>query len=113
MRNNPWCWHKFHNSYRTRLIGGIDEAHARREQFDILARKKAFLSNIARGKHINTDAPLEAPEPLPVSHPLAKRRMSHHTCQLTDPELWRDRGTDDGLRGAPLFNQVSRYLLKS
>ena len=56
-----------------------------REQFEILAKKKTFLSNVARGKHIDTDALVEAlqqekirgaaldvtdPEPLPDGHPL-------------------------------------------
>ena len=56
-----------------------------REQFGILAKKKTFLSNVARGKHIDTDALVEAlqqgkirgaaldvtdPEPLPDGHPL-------------------------------------------
>ncbi|KAK3314191.1 hypothetical protein B0H66DRAFT_373600 [Apodospora peruviana] len=57
-----------------------------REQFEILGRtKKAFVSNIARGKHIDTDALLDAlktgkirgaaldvtdPEPLPDGHEL-------------------------------------------
>ncbi|KAH8890485.1 hypothetical protein GQ53DRAFT_747514 [Thozetella sp. PMI_491] len=58
-----------------------------KEQFDILARKKTFVSNIGRGKLIDTDALLEAleqgkiqgaaldvtdPEPLPDGHPLWK-----------------------------------------
>ncbi|KAH6961888.1 hypothetical protein BKA56DRAFT_700388 [Ilyonectria sp. MPI-CAGE-AT-0026] len=88
------------------------------EQFDFPARKKTFLSNIARGKHDNTDTLLDDlrqskirgvafnitnPEPLPAGHPLAKRRMSSSlTCQLADPEFWWDRGTDDGLRGATI-----------
>ncbi|KAH6983720.1 hypothetical protein EDB80DRAFT_875205 [Ilyonectria destructans] len=59
-RGDCFSSHKFHNSYRTRLIGGIDEAYARREQFDI-------LSNIARGKHINTDALLEVLEHSKIS----------------------------------------------
>ncbi|KAH8883269.1 hypothetical protein GQ53DRAFT_882823 [Thozetella sp. PMI_491] len=58
-----------------------------REQLDILAKskRKTFLSNVARGKHVNPDALLEAlqrgkirgaaldvtyPEPLPDGHPL-------------------------------------------
>ena len=56
-----------------------------REQFEILAKKKTFLSNVARGKHIDTDALVSAlqhgkirgaaldvtdPEPLPDGHPL-------------------------------------------
>jgi phosphoglycerate dehydrogenase-like enzyme len=58
-----------------------------REQFEILAKnkKKTFLSNVARGKHVDTDALVEAlhqgqirgaaldvtdPEPLPDGHPL-------------------------------------------
>lgn len=56
-----------------------------REQFEILSKKKTFISNIARGPHIDTDALLDAlregkirgaaldvtdPEPLPDGHPL-------------------------------------------
>jgi phosphoglycerate dehydrogenase-like enzyme len=56
-----------------------------REQLQILARKKAFLSNIARGPIVDTDALIKAlnegwlwgaaldvtdPEPLPDGHPL-------------------------------------------
>ncbi|KAK3689725.1 hypothetical protein B0T22DRAFT_177400 [Podospora appendiculata] len=55
------------------------------DQFEILARNKTFVSNIARGAHIDTDALLDAlvtgkirgaaldvtdPEPLPDGHPL-------------------------------------------
>jgi len=55
------------------------------EQFEILSKKKTFVSNIARGQHIDTDALLDAlqsgkirgaaldvtdPEPLPDGHPL-------------------------------------------
>ncbi|KAJ9137898.1 2-hydroxyacid dehydrogenase [Pleurostoma richardsiae] len=58
-----------------------------REQFEILGKKKAFLSNIARGPVVNTEALIEAlekgelrgaaldvtdPEPLPREHPLWK-----------------------------------------
>ncbi|KAK4195431.1 putative 2-hydroxyacid dehydrogenase [Triangularia verruculosa] len=56
-----------------------------KEQFEILAKKKTFVSNIARGQHINTDDLIEAlnegkirgaaldvadPEPLTDGHPL-------------------------------------------
>jgi phosphoglycerate dehydrogenase-like enzyme len=55
------------------------------EQFKILSKKKTFVSNIARGGHINQEALIEAlesgqirgaaldvtdPEPLPRDHPL-------------------------------------------
>ena len=58
-----------------------------REQFEILAKKKTFVANIARGKLIDTDALVDAletgkvrgaaldvtdPEPLPAGHPLWK-----------------------------------------
>ena len=57
------------------------------EQFEILSRRKTFVSNIARGPIIDTDALVEAlntgkirgaaldvtdPEPLPKGHPLWK-----------------------------------------
>lgn len=57
------------------------------EQFEILSKKKTYLSNIARGPHVNTDDLIKAlhtnqirgaaldvtdPEPLPVDHPLWK-----------------------------------------
>jgi phosphoglycerate dehydrogenase-like enzyme len=63
----------------TKIIG--------REQFEILSKKKTFVINIARGKHIDTDALVDAleqgqicgaaldvtePEPLPSGHPLWK-----------------------------------------
>ncbi|KAJ5081180.1 2-hydroxyacid dehydrogenase [Penicillium angulare] len=56
-------------------------------QFEILRKKRTFVSNVARGKHINTDALVAAlesghirgaaldvtdPEPLPKEHPLWK-----------------------------------------
>jgi phosphoglycerate dehydrogenase-like enzyme len=55
------------------------------EQFDILSRKKTYVVNIARGRHIRTEALIEAleqgkirgaaldvtdPEPLPADHAL-------------------------------------------
>ncbi|KAJ9500553.1 hypothetical protein H2202_003769 [Exophiala xenobiotica] len=58
-----------------------------RQQFEILAKKKTFVSNVARGGHVNTDDLIEAlekgmirgaavdvtdPEPLPKDHPLWK-----------------------------------------
>lgn len=58
-----------------------------KEQFDIMSKRKTFVSNIARGAIINTDALVEAlnegkirgaaldvtePEPLPKGHPLWK-----------------------------------------
>ena len=57
------------------------------EQFEILSKKRTFLSNIARGPHVNTDDLIKAlhsgqirgaaldvtdPEPLPKDHPLWK-----------------------------------------
>lgn len=57
------------------------------EQFEILSKKKTFLSNIGRGPHVNTDDLIKAletnqirgaaldvtdPEPLPKDHPLWK-----------------------------------------
>ncbi|KUI73814.1 D-2-hydroxyacid dehydrogenase [Cytospora mali] len=57
------------------------------EQFQILSKKKTFLSSVARGESINTDALMQAlekgqivgaaidgadPEPLPSDHPLWK-----------------------------------------
>ncbi|KIV85050.1 hypothetical protein PV11_00786 [Exophiala sideris] len=58
-----------------------------RPQFEILAKKKTFLSNVGRGGHVETDDLIEAlekgmirgaamdvtnPEPLPKDHPLWK-----------------------------------------
>ncbi len=58
-----------------------------REQFQILAKRRAFVSNVARGGHVNTEDLIEAlekgiirgaaidvtnPEPLPQNHPLWK-----------------------------------------
>jgi phosphoglycerate dehydrogenase-like enzyme len=57
------------------------------KQFEILSRKKTFISNVARGRHVDTQALIAAlekgqirgaaldvtdPEPLPKEHPLWK-----------------------------------------
>ena len=56
-------------------------------QFEVMRKKRTFVSNVARGKHINTEALVAAlerghirgaaldvtdPEPLPTEHPLCK-----------------------------------------
>jgi phosphoglycerate dehydrogenase-like enzyme len=58
-----------------------------RKQFEIMRKKKTFLSNVARGGHVNQEALIQAleeglirgaaldvadPEPLPSDHPLWK-----------------------------------------
>lgn len=70
------------------------------QQFDILAKRKTFVSNIARGAHIDTDALLEAlesgkirgaaldvtdPEPLPDGHPLWRAE----NCFITPHVSWQ------------------------
>lgn len=72
------------------------------KQFDILARKKTFLSNIARGQHVDTEALVEAlrqdkirgaaldvtdPEPLPENHPLLKEFPGK--CFVTPHVSWQ------------------------
>lgn len=71
-----------------------------REQFEILARKRTFVSNVARGRHVDTEALLEAlrrgqirgaaldvtdPEPLPPGHPL----FSAPNVFITPHVSWR------------------------
>lgn len=72
-----------------------------RKQFDILSKKKTFLSNIARGQHVDTDALVEAlkegkirgaaldvtdPEPLPEGHELLKMPGK---CFVTPHVSWQ------------------------
>ncbi|KAK3492063.1 uncharacterized protein B0T23DRAFT_441418 [Neurospora hispaniola] len=72
-----------------------------RKQFDILAKKKTFLSNIARGGHVDTEALVEAlkedkirgaaldvtdPEPLPQGHELLKMPDK---CFVTPHVSWQ------------------------
>ncbi|KAH8897307.1 putative 2-hydroxyacid dehydrogenase [Thozetella sp. PMI_491] len=75
------------------------------EQFKILSKKKTFLTNIARGRHVDTDALVDAletgqirgaaldvtdPEPLPRGHPLWKAPnvyITPHVSWLT-AKVW-------------------------
>ncbi|KAL2263938.1 hypothetical protein VTK26DRAFT_4125 [Humicola hyalothermophila] len=71
-----------------------------REQFEILARKRTFVVNVARGAVVDTDALVEAlkegkirgaaldvtdPEPLPDGHPL----WSAENCFITPHVSWQ------------------------
>ena len=82
----------------TKIIG--------REQFEILGNKKCFVANIARGKHIDTEALVDAletgkirgaaldvtdPEPLPKGHRLWKAPnvfITPHVSWQT-PHYWQ------------------------
>lgn len=102
-----------------------------REQFEILSRKKTFVSNIARGKHIDPDALLEAlkegkirgaaidvtdPEPLPDGHAL----FTAPNLFITPHVSWRtprvfgrmkdviERNLESLSKGETLINVVSR-----
>ncbi|PHH50878.1 hypothetical protein CFIMG_004398RA [Ceratocystis fimbriata CBS 114723] len=101
------------------------------EQFDILARRHAFVSNVSRGGIVDQDALIEAletnkirgaaldvtePEPLPKNHPLwttknifisphvswKSRKYWSRVLELTVMNL------DAHAKGKKLFNQVSR-----
>lgn len=102
-----------------------------REQFDILAKKKTFVSNIARGEHIETDALIAAlregkirgaaldvadPEPLPDGHPLHSApnlfltpHMSWQTPHLF-PRILEilETNLDNLSKGQPLINLMNR-----
>jgi phosphoglycerate dehydrogenase-like enzyme len=102
-----------------------------REQLEILSRKKTFVSNIARGKHIDTDALLDAlregkirgaaldvtdPEPLPDGHPLFTAPnvfISPHVSWQT-PQLFEriqaiiEKNLDSLVNGRPLINVINR-----
>ncbi|KAL2015442.1 hypothetical protein VTK56DRAFT_5497 [Thermocarpiscus australiensis] len=102
-----------------------------REQFDILSKKKTFVSNIARGEHIDTDALLEAlrdgkirgaaidvtnPEPLPDGHPLFTApnlfitpHVSWQTPQFFDRITdFIEKNLDRLSSGLPLANVMDR-----
>ncbi len=102
-----------------------------RAQFEILSRKKTFVSNIARGRHIDTEALLEAlregkirgaaldvtdPEPLPDGHPLFKTPnvfISPHVSWQT-PHLFSriqkilEKNLNSLVNGEPLINVMNR-----
>ena len=102
-----------------------------REQFDILAKKKTFVSNIARGPHIDTDALLDAlregkirgaaldvadPEPLPDGHPLFTAPnvfITPHVSWQTPHLMTRildivEKNLDSLSEGKPLINVMDR-----
>ncbi|KAK4235966.1 hypothetical protein C8A03DRAFT_45961 [Achaetomium macrosporum] len=102
-----------------------------REQFDILSKKKTFVSNIARGEHIDTDALLDAlregkirgaaldvtdPEPLPDNHPLFTAPNIFITSHVSwqTPKLFpriqdvAERNLMSLSKGEPLINVMNR-----
>ncbi|OLN81915.1 D-2-hydroxyacid dehydrogenase 1 [Colletotrichum chlorophyti] len=104
-----------------------------REQFDILSKRKTFVSNIARGPLIQTDALIEAlnagkiraaaldvtdPEPLPRDHPLWKApnvfitpHVSWRTNVYWDRVLGVLEANLERLEaGKPLINVVNKRL---
>ncbi|KAL2179616.1 uncharacterized protein P884DRAFT_283489 [Thermothelomyces heterothallicus CBS 202.75] len=107
----------------TRILG--------REQFDILSKKRTFVSNISRGKHIDTDALLDAlregkirgaaldvtdPEPLPDGHPLFSAPNVFVTPHISwqTPHLFPrvvnilEKNLENLATGKPLINVVNR-----
>lgn len=102
-----------------------------REQFEILSKKKTFVSNIARGGVIDTDALIEAlesgkirgaaldvtdPEPLPSDHKLWKAPnllITPHVSWQTQSLVPRlldifELNLDNLSAGRPLINVVNR-----
>ncbi|TQS32682.1 hypothetical protein Golomagni_06996, partial [Golovinomyces magnicellulatus] len=102
-----------------------------KREFDILAKKKAFVTNIARGPIINTDDFIEAletdklrgaavdvsdPEPLPKGHPLWTAKnliLTPHISGLSTDYM--DRAFDILIEnlarfseGRTLINEISR-----
>ncbi|KAK4038531.1 hypothetical protein C8A01DRAFT_47860 [Parachaetomium inaequale] len=101
------------------------------EQFEILSKKKTFVSNIARGPHIDTDALLDAlregkirgaaldvadPEPLPDGHPLFTAPnvfITPHVSWQTPHLLKRieaiiETNLERLSKGEPLINVMNR-----
>ncbi|KAI9714697.1 MAG: hypothetical protein M1828_001126 [Chrysothrix sp. TS-e1954] len=101
-----------------------------RAQFDILAKKKTFLSNVARGQLVVTDALVEAlnqgkiqgaaldvtdPEPLPDGHPLYTAPnvfITPHVSFRTQNYFQRildvfEANLERLSKGQPLLNEVS------
>ncbi|KAL2144191.1 hypothetical protein VTI28DRAFT_9482 [Corynascus sepedonium] len=102
-----------------------------REQLDILSVKKTFVSNISRGKHIDTDALLDAlnegkirgaaldvsdPEPLPDDHPIFSAPNVFVTPHISwqTPQLFPrvleilERNLESLGAGKPLVNVMNR-----
>ncbi|KAI1073474.1 hypothetical protein F5B20DRAFT_566983 [Whalleya microplaca] len=103
------------------------------EQFEILGKKKTFVSNIARGGHINQEALIKAletgqirgaaldvtdPEPLPSDHPLWKAPnllITPHVSWKTDFYWTRllnvlEINLEKLATDKPLINLVNRKL---
>lgn len=101
------------------------------EQFEILSKKRTFVSNIARGQHIDTDALLYAlqsgkirgaaldvtdPEPLPDGHPLYTAPnvfITPHVSWQTPHYFTRvqailERNLDALRDGMPLINVMNK-----
>ncbi|KAI0592885.1 D-isomer specific 2-hydroxyacid dehydrogenase [Biscogniauxia sp. FL1348] len=103
------------------------------EQFEILSKKKTFVSNIARGGHINQEALIRAletgqirgaaldvtdPEPLPSDHPLWKAPnllITPHVSWKSHTYFSRlldvlETNLGNLAAGKPLINVVNRKL---
>ncbi|KAI1497249.1 D-isomer specific 2-hydroxyacid dehydrogenase [Biscogniauxia marginata] len=103
------------------------------EQFTILSKKKTFVSNIARGGHINQEALIQAletgqirgaaldvtdPEPLPGDHPLWKAPnllITPHVSWKGHTHLDRlmnllETNLENLATGRPFINVVNRKL---
>lgn len=102
-----------------------------KEQFQILSRKRTFVSNVGRGPHVKTEDLIQAleqglirgaaldvtdPEPLPASHPLWKARnvfitphVSWKTTHYWDRVLDILEANLERLAiGKPLMNMVDK-----
>ncbi|CRK20156.1 D-2-hydroxyacid dehydrogenase like protein [Verticillium longisporum] len=103
------------------------------KQFDILSKKKTFVSNIARGKLIDQEALVAAleqgkirgaaldvtdPEPLPADHPLWKApnvfltpHVSGRSTAYWDRALAIfEQNLERWSEGKPLINEINRTL---
>lgn len=102
-------------------------------QFEILSKKKTFVSNVARGAHIDQEALIDAletgkirgaaldvtnPEPLPADHPLWKAP----NLLITSHKSWQSQSLSTRIlhvletnldrlsTGRPLINVMNREL---
>lgn len=103
------------------------------EQFEIMSKRRTFVSNIARGKIIQQDALIEAlasgkirgaaldvadPEPLPAGHELFKARNVYVTPHISGitTKYWEralkilDTNLEHISQGKPLINVINRKL---
>ncbi|GAM40608.1 hypothetical protein TCE0_039f13083 [Talaromyces pinophilus] len=101
------------------------------KQFEILSRKRTFVSNVARGRHVDTQALIEAlekgqirgaaldvtdPEPLPKEHPLWKAPNVYITPHISwiTKDVWNggmqllETNLERLNNGEPCINYLTR-----